>query len=105
VLCPHSTKCFIGLFIFPHILIVVLSLSSTPRALPLFVHGVFLEKTKQKIVISLDVIPQERGQSLSLSRAFEMTGHALRDLMEGFFATIVDFCIIFMSTFYMNAER
>ncbi len=28
--------------------------SSTPRALPHFVHGVFLEKTKQKIVTVLE---------------------------------------------------
>ncbi len=29
---------------------------------------IFLEKTKQKIVVALDAIPQERGQSLRFQR-------------------------------------
>jgi len=39
--------------------------SSTPRAFPRFTHGIFLEKTKQKSVVTLE--------SLSLSRAFATT--------------------------------
>ncbi len=49
----------------PWYLIVALFLSSTPRVLPHFVHGVFLEKTKQKSVVALE--------SLLLSRAFATT--------------------------------